>query len=199
MEWSVQRLSQVTEEREIILAVRPQDRAPHLEPLLATLLESGLTRVIDGGATRQESMERALAASEPGYPLVLVHDAARPFFPLAATRAALDHAAQHGAAFLALPTPDTLKLVDADQRVRETLDRKGVWQAQTPQVMQRTLLLEALEKAHQHGFVGTDDASLLEHSGLPIAVVRGSVQNIKITQLEDLDLAGLLAPTEDEQ
>ena len=86
----------------------------------------------------------------------------------------------------------------ADLRVLETLDRRGVWQAQTPQVMQRSLLLQALAKAHEDGFVGTDDASLLEHAGLPVAVVRGSVQNIKITQLEDLDLAGLLAPTEDE-
>ena len=199
VEWSLRRLAQVTKEREIILAVRPQDRTSHLEPLRETLVAAGLTRVVDGGATRQESMERALAASDPAYPLVLVHDAARPFFPLTATRAALDHAAQHGAAFLALPTPDTLKLVDADLRVLETLDRKGVWQAQTPQVMQRTLLLQALEKAHRDEFVGTDDTSLLEHAGLPVAVVRGSVQNIKITELEDLALAGLLAPTEDQQ
>lgn len=194
----MRRLARVTAEREIILAVRPVDRETHLDPMLDMLHAAGLSRVVDGGATRQESMERALAASDPEIPLVLVHDAARPFFPIAAARAAIDRAAQVGAAVLALPTPDTLKLVNSDQQVLQTLDRTGVWQAHTPQVIARPRLLKALAKARADGFVGTDDASLLENAGLPVAVVRSSLQNIKITDTEDLRLAELLAPSEAE-
>jgi 2-C-methyl-D-erythritol 4-phosphate cytidylyltransferase len=198
VEWSVRRLAQVTADREIILAVRPMDREAHLDPMLEMLHAAGLSQVVDGGATRQESMERALAASDPESPLVLVHDAARPFFPIAAARAAIHRAAEVGAAVLALPVPDTLKLVKPDHEILQTLDRTGVWQAQTPQVIARPRLLRALAKAREDGFVGTDDASLLENAGLPVTVVRSSLQNIKITDPEDLRLAELLAPSEAE-
>lgn len=186
-------MAQLTTEREIVLAVRAGDRETHLQPLLERLREAGLTRVVEGGTSRQESMQRALAASDPGFPLVLVHDAARPFFPIAAARQAVEQAARVGAALLAFPTPDTLKLVDRSGEVLRTLDRQGVWQAQTPQVIQRSRLLEALEKARRDGFTGTDDASLLEHAGLPVSVVRSSLRNIKITEMEDLRLAELVA------
>jgi 2-C-methyl-D-erythritol 4-phosphate cytidylyltransferase len=194
---SVARLAVVQEDREIILVVHPEDRATHLAPVLPLLREAGVDTVVDGGATRQESMRNAVAASDPKAPLILVHDAARPFPPVDAVRAAVESAARVGAACLAIPAPDTLKLVGADRMIVQTVDRSGIWQAQTPQVARRELLLRALEAARRDGFEGTDDMSLLERIGTRVAVVPGSRANLKVTTPEDLILARCLAQTED--
>lgn len=182
---------------EMVLAVHPADRTTYLEPLLADLEEHGLGLVVDGGQTRQESMARALAASNPQAELVLVHDAARPFFPIGAAREALETARAVGAAVLAVPVPDTLKRVDSARRVVATLDRDGLWLAQTPQVMRREVLEEALALAHEEDTLESDDVALLEHLGRPVAVVLGSPANIKITTQADLDLAEALASWEE--
>ena len=194
---SLARLAQITDDREIVLAVDPADRAPHLEPLLGELRALGLDRVVDGGATRQQSMQRAFAACSADAGLVLVHDAARPFLPVEAARAALARAEQVGGAVLAVRAPDTLKRGDADDRVVETLDREGVWLAQTPQVCRRDLLERALERAARDGFTGTDDVSLLEHAGFPVALVESTPTNLKITTPHDLALAEAIAAVED--
>lgn len=146
-------------------------------------------RFVDGGATRQESMQNGLAACSPDVDLVLVHDAARALLPIAATRACIAAAAAHGAALLALPAPDTLKKVSPEGLVERTVDRAGIWLAQTPQVIRRELLARAMASAAQAGFLGTDDVSLVERLGEPVAVVRGSPTNIKITAPDDLPLA----------
>ena len=181
----------------MVLAVHPDDRATHLEPLLPTLKKLGLGLVVNGGATRQESMARALAASSTDRELVLVHDAARPFFPIAAVREALDKARTVGAAVLAVPVPDTVKQVDNDQRVVATLDRDGLWLAQTPQVIRRDLLEQALAAARKDNAKESDDVALLERLGQPVAVVMGSARNIKITTPADLELAEALALREE--
>lgn len=195
---SVERLAAVTAGMgEIILAAHPDDRRELLASELGALEAAGLTRVVDGGDTRQDSMRRALAASDPSFPLVLVHDAARPFAPIEATRRACERAAAVGAACLAIPAPDTLKRVDDHHRIVETVDRAGIWLAQTPQVAQRALLERALELAEREGFAGTDDASLLERAGATVEVVLGSPTNLKITTTQDLALASLIAEQED--
>jgi len=89
---------------------------------------------------------------------------------------------------LAIPAPDTLKRVE-DGAVAATIDRSEIWLAQTPQVIRRTVLLQAIEHARTTGFVGTDDVSLVEHLGSPVTVVPGSPANLKITRPEDLPLA----------
>ena len=149
-------------------------------------LRSNPGRTVDGGETRQESMQRCLHAAGP-VDLVLVHDAARPLLPIAATRQCIEAAAATGAALLAIPAPDTLKRV-GDGAVAATIDRSGIWLAQTPQVIRRSVLLQALEHARATGFTGTDDVSLVEHLGAPVAVVPGSPANLKITRPEDLPL-----------
>lgn len=146
-------------------------------------------RFVDGAATRQESMHNGLAACGPDVDLVLVHDAARALLPIGPTRACLAAAAAHGAALLALPAPDTLKKVSPEGLVEGTVDRAGVWLAQTPQVIRRELLLRAMAHAAATGFTGTDDVSLVERLGEPVAVVRGSPTNLKITAPDDLPLA----------
>jgi len=193
------RLAAVTDDREIILTCPPDRRDQLIRSLPPHLEDNGVTEIVSGGASRQESMRRALAASDPSFPLVLVHDAARPFLPIAATRQALRRAARIGAALLAIPAPDTLKRVDEDHHVLETLNRSGIWLAQTPQIVQRELLLRALDRAEQDGYEGTDDVSLLERTGVAIEVIEGSRTNIKVTTKADMEFAELIARAEDEE
>jgi 2-C-methyl-D-erythritol 4-phosphate cytidylyltransferase len=194
---SIERLRLVAEDPEIVLAVNPEHREPFVTPLLPRLRELGVAAIVDGGESRQESMRRALAASSEDRPLVLIHDAARPFFPVSAAREALVRAAEVGAALLAVRSPDTLKRVGDDGRVRATVDRSEIWLAQTPQVLRRDRLTTALTIAERSGFVGTDDVSLCEHAGDTVAVVAGSRLNLKITTPDDLLLAECVARRED--
>lgn len=196
LEHCLRRLARVTEDRELILAVNPQDRPTFVEPLITSLRAIGVLHIVDGGPTRQASMRAALAASDPSAPLVLVHDAARPLVPIAATRTALRRAETIAGVALAIPVADTLKRVDDSGRVLATLDRTGAWQAQTPQIAQRDKLLAALAIADRDGFEGTDDMSLLEHAGLPVALVAGTRANVKVTQFEDLAFVAALLQAE---
>ena len=149
--------------------------------------------VVAGGRSRQVSVANGL---EHVHTLnVVVHDAARPFATAAevhAVLAALDEAA---GAIVALPVDDTLKRVESD-RVRATIDRSGLWRAQTPQAFRTEVLREAHRRAVQDGFEATDDAQLLERYGRDVRVVRGRATNIKLTRSEDLDLAEALLRSE---
>jgi 2-C-methyl-D-erythritol 4-phosphate cytidylyltransferase len=182
---SVRRLAKLADSAEIVLAVHPEDRSKHLDSLLPELTELGVTKVVDGGSSRQESMRRALAAA--GH-------AARPFFPIDATRDAIEAAQATGAALLATPVPDTLKRISDDHTVKATLDRSGVWLAQTPQIIRRDLLEQGLKS----GFDATDDVSLVEQLGGQVMIVPGSSRNLKITSPSDLELAELIANLEDQ-
>jgi 2-C-methyl-D-erythritol 4-phosphate cytidylyltransferase len=178
--------------------VHPDDRRTHLAeclPQLQALVPGDHLQVVDGGASRQESMQRGLLAVGTGADLVLVHDAARALLPIAATRTCLETAARHGAALLAIPAADTMKRVQG-QSVIGTVDRSGIWLAQTPQVIRRELLQRALAHAVATGFEGTDDVSLVEHLGERVEVVTGSPTNLKITRPEDLPLAEAILAAE---
>jgi 2-C-methyl-D-erythritol 4-phosphate cytidylyltransferase len=184
---------------ELIVLVHPDDRATHLAACMSDLrtlvAHSAALRIVDGGATRQESMLRGLAACSRDVDFVLVHDAARALVPIPATRACLLAAQRHGAALLAVPAPDTLKRVSGD-RIETTVDRTGIWQAQTPQIVRRELLQRAFDNALATGFQGTDDVSLVEHLGEPVVVVPGAPTNVKITRPEDLPLAEAILAAE---
>jgi 2-C-methyl-D-erythritol 4-phosphate cytidylyltransferase/2-C-methyl-D-erythritol 2,4-cyclodiphosphate synthase len=166
--------------------------AEHLEfaNLLVQQYNLKRCRVIMGGILRQDSVEQGLqAASEAEY--LVIHDGVRPLVSPALIEKCLKGAMTHGAAITALPVKDTLKAV-FDQTITETVDRTNLWQAQTPQAMKRSLLAEAYRQAKQDNFVGTDEASLLEHIGCKAAIVTGSEMNLKITHPEDLNLAEAL-------
>jgi 2-C-methyl-D-erythritol 4-phosphate cytidylyltransferase len=180
------------DEWQLLLVVHPEDREQHVTRWLPALREvvggRGQMAIVDGGETRQESMQRALATVADDVDLVLVHDAARALLPVEATRECIAAASQVGAALLAVPASDTLKQVAAD-RVVGTVPRAGIWLAQTPQVIRRELLARALAHAASTGFAGTDDVSLVEHLGADVAIVRGTATNLKITEPGDLRLA----------
>ncbi len=145
-----------------------------------------------GGDTRQQSVQNGLNLLPADVQGILVHDGARPMLTGAVIDRCIDGINDYGAVIAAVPVKDTLKEVKETAVIR-TVDRSGLWQAQTPQAMQRELLKQAFAHAAATGFTGTDEASLLEHAGIPVYVVDGSEQNIKITRPEDLVMAsGLL-------
>jgi len=139
--------------------------------------------VVPGGATRQDSVRAGLEALVPHAPdLVLVHDAARPFFPDRTIPDLVEALRAHPGAIPAAPVADTLKR-GTDGVIAATVPRDGLFRAQTPQGFRFRPLLDA----HRSGLVGaTDDASLLEAAGLSVALVTGSEDNIKLTYPEDL-------------
>ncbi len=154
---------------------------------------AGRVHVVEGGENRQESVSHALAAL-PAQPedIVLVHDAVRPLIDTATIDRTIDAVAEHGAAIVGLPAIDTIKQVERTAHgalVTSTIPREVVVLAQTPQGFRFGLLQKVFAEAADDGFVGTDEASVVERAGLPVAVVPGSQINLKITQPGDLELA----------
>jgi 2-C-methyl-D-erythritol 4-phosphate cytidylyltransferase len=142
-------------------------------------------KIVEGGATRQDSVRRALMFTSAESGLVVIHDAARPFATPALFSACIDAAAQTGAAIAATPVSDTLKRAD-EGIIVGTVPREGLWQAQTPQAFRRELLRSAHERALREQFAATDDAHLCERLGIAISVVQGSALNLKVTTPDDL-------------
>ncbi len=143
--------------------------------------------VVPGGATRQESVWRALQVAPPA-PLIVVHDGVRPFIDRHLIDAVVGAAVTTGAAICAVPIAETVKRVH-EGRVQATLDRSELWAVQTPQAFRAALLREAHEKALRDAVVGTDDAMLVERLGHAVRVVPGLARNIKITTAADLGRA----------
>ncbi|MBF0109632.1 MAG: 2-C-methyl-D-erythritol 4-phosphate cytidylyltransferase [Magnetococcales bacterium] len=160
-----------------------------LGPLLARLPR--VLSPVRGGATRQESVWRGLAAlALPADAWVAIHDAARPFPGKKLLDRLLEGRKDHVALIPALPAADTVKSVDPGSNIiLETLDRSRIWLAQTPQLFHHGTILDLHERARAAGFVATDDASLAEWGGIAVRVVPGDHRNIKITHPWDLELA----------
>jgi len=154
---------------------------------------SGRVHVVEGGDSRQESVVNALnAITAESDDIVLVHDAVRPLIDTATIDRTIDAVVQHGAAIVALPAIDTIKQVERTAHgaiITSTIPREFIVQAQTPQGFRFGLLKNAMKDATADGFIGTDEASVVERAGLPVAVVHGSQVNLKITQPGDLELA----------
>lgn len=146
-------------------------------------------QIVAGGAERQNSVLNALRAiNAAADDIILIHDGVRPFVPLAAVRRSLELACEYDGALLAVPAKDTIKVVK-DAFAVATPPRETLWLAQTPQAFRYSVIRAAHELAEAEGFIGTDDASLLERLGKKVHVVIGDYRNIKITTPEDLILA----------
>ncbi|MGI8990186.1 MAG: 2-C-methyl-D-erythritol 4-phosphate cytidylyltransferase [Bryobacteraceae bacterium] len=184
---------------EIVVAVRGEDREWVADMLRKEVRRIPL-RVVEGGNSRQESVENAFAAVAPDTDLVAVHDAVRPFVELEAIDRAIEEAAEYGAAIVGIVPVDTVKQVSGAQstgaKVRATISREHLILAQTPQVFRYDLLRQAFEAARRDGFNGTDESSLVERLEIDVRVVLGSDRNIKITRPGDMDLARLFLERE---
>ena len=149
-----------------------------------------VTKVICGGATRQESVRLGLESLSPPPGLVAIHDGARPLVSPVDIDNVIGVAAAQGSAMLAAKVSDTVKQVDNDH-VSSTLDRELLYLAQTPQVFRYDQILSAHRDASKNGFA-TDDAFLMESKGIKVRVVQPIHPNFKITTREDLIVAEAL-------
>ena len=188
---------------EIVVALRRED-LDWVDDLLAQEISGLRVKVVEGGNTRQESVENAFQALDPSTELVAVHDAVRPFIDIDTINRALDEAATSGASIVGIVPVDTVKQVSSAQatgaKVRATISRERLVLAQTPQTFRREILAQAFEAARADGFTGTDESSLVERlEQVQVGVVLGSERNIKITRPGDMELARLFLEQERRQ
>jgi 2-C-methyl-D-erythritol 4-phosphate cytidylyltransferase len=170
---------------QLVLVISAEDREYFLSKFGANVAILGVD-LVDGGAERADSIQNAIEHVKPEIDFVAVHDAARPCFADQWVSDVFAAAEKTGAAILATPVRGTLKRV-ANNTIAETVSRDGLWEAQTPQVFRRELLVKAY--AQRGGANATDDAQLVERLGQKITIVPGSPINLKITSREDLRLA----------
>ncbi len=180
---------------EIVVALRPED-LDWARGLVHHEHPSRPVRFVEGGDSRQQSVENALATLAPETELVAVHDAVRPFIDTELIEQVIAEASQTGAAIVGIVPVDTVKRVHKN-KIRATLPREHLVLAQTPQVFRFDLLKRAFESAREDSFAGTDEASLVERlEQVEVSVVQGSDRNIKITKPTDMDLARLFLAEE---
>jgi 2-C-methyl-D-erythritol 4-phosphate cytidylyltransferase len=182
---------------EIILAVPEHDFNFTRNDLLRRFSFSTPLHIIKGGGTRQESVGNGLdkamqICGEPDATLVLIHDGVRPFVGNTLIDRCLDGAWENGACIPALGISDTVKRVDENSRIICTLERDGLFRAQTPQVFRLDVIRRAASHAEDTGFLGTDEASICEHAKIPVTMVEGGTFNIKLTSPRDLSFASII-------
>jgi 2-C-methyl-D-erythritol 4-phosphate cytidylyltransferase len=191
LEHTISRFIEVPNVSQIIVATS-KNCINTIEEMLSVYADQVNYMVVQGGKERQYSIYNALKHVKEEIELVAVHDAVRPFVRVELIEECCRVAVNVGGAVLGVPAKDTIKKVNTDRRITETPDRAFLWQAQTPQIFQRQLLMDAYESAITHEFVGTDDASLVERIGGQIEMVEGDRENLKITYPVDLKIAELI-------
>jgi len=192
---TLRQFAAVAEVSEICVALRPGEMAgvrARLDQEGRDILQKKV-QLVEGGEHRQQSVANALAAIHAADDdIVLVHDAVRPFVTHEIIEEVIRAAEKYGAAIAGTPAVDTVKQVERTSEgalIKTTIPRERVVMAQTPQGFRYALLKKAFDEAAADGFMGTDEASLVERSRHPVAVVMGSAKNIKITTPGDLELA----------
>lgn len=155
-------------------------------------LSSFVKKVVVGGAQRQSSVRNGLRALPSDAECALIHDGARALVTEDVIRGAIESVEKYGSGVAAVPVTDTIKRAAPDGRVLETPDRSTLYAMQTPQAFRLPLILQAHRQAQKDGFLGTDDASLLEHADIPVYLSEGSYENLKLTTPTDLRLAELI-------
>jgi 2-C-methyl-D-erythritol 4-phosphate cytidylyltransferase len=186
--------AQCPEVSEILVALR-KNEISGFRARLDSEKDAGMKKVqlVEGGEHRQQSVANALAALNAAPDdIVLVHDAVRPFVTPAIIQDVIRAVEKDGAAIAGMPAVDTVKQVERTAEgalIKTTIPRERIVMAQTPQGFRYSVLKKAFDEASADGFIGTDEASLVERSGHEVAVVMGSPQNMKITTPADLELA----------
>ena len=173
--------------KKIILPINPAEKE-EFQKLIQGLALAAPIQLVNGGSERQYSVCSGLEVLSEKAEIVLVHDGARPFINHSMINKLIADAKQSGASVLAVPVKDTIKQVK-DHHVEKTIDRSSLWAIQTPQAFRVSLLKKAHEAASATGYLGTDDASLVERLGEKVAITEGNYDNIKITTPEDLYFA----------
>lgn len=177
---------------EVFIAVPDSD----ISEVRLTIVERyGLTKVhliLPGGRERQDSVYNALQHASDEYGIIVIHDGVRPFVSVDLIGQAVAAAGEFGAITVGIPVKDTVKEVSAEGGVNKTVAREGLWLTQTPQAFLRPIIIAAYRKAAADGFYGTDDASLVERMDIPVRMIPGESDNIKVTTPDDVLLGDLL-------
>ena len=174
---------------EIFLVIPKEDVEYCQNKILSSLDLNNQINLVLGGAKRQDSVYNGLKAITKKTDTVVIHDGVRPFIQPEDLKECIFVAKKYGACIIGTPASDTLKSVDKSDIIETTLPREHIWLAQTPQAFQFDLILKAHETAQRDGYVGTDDASLVERLGENVKIINGGRFNIKITKKEDLAIA----------
>lgn len=186
--WTLKAFEMATGVDHVILAIRPEDQE-EIDQLVA---EGGFRKVkqmVAGGQNRQESVSHALFHLKESPEIVVIHDAARPLVGSDMIAQAVEGARKFGAVVFGLPPTDTVKKMDAENRVQETLSRNTLRLIQTPEAFQLSIILQAHIEGAGNEVGAFDDAELVERSGRMVTILPGNPRNIKITTPEDLQLA----------
>jgi len=183
---SAQLFNQRSDVKQIIVVVSPEDRESFDDQFGPDIAVLGIDAV-NGGEERCQSVLNGLAKVRPEISMVAIHDAARPCIRGKFIDRVFDAASKHGAAILAVPVWSTVKKMDSDGFVAETIDRQNLQLAQTPQVFRKDWLIDSFAQARNGN--PTDEAQLLEDNGKKIKLVEGEFTNIKITTKADMKFA----------
>lgn len=188
--WSLRALDAV-KDVELIIVVRPSERETEFEEEVGSLDLVTPVRFADSGATRHHSVVSGMSQVPEELALVAIHDGARPLLrpeTVAGAIALLEASPDADGVVVGHPSIDTVKFVN-DGRIASTPDRSTIWMAQTPQILRVPAFSRAIRSAEESGFVGTDDASVIEQCGGTVLMFEGPRDNLKITVAEDIALA----------
>jgi 2-C-methyl-D-erythritol 4-phosphate cytidylyltransferase len=176
----------------LVVVVLPREYAADPPPWL---FQCDIDRLLvsTGGRDRMQSVYNGLEDMPENIETVVIHDAARPLASGTVIDRVIREAQQGHGAIAALPVVDTLKEVDAENRIVRTVDRTNLWRAQTPQAFPRSVIDEVHTRARRDKLSATDDAALCEHYGFPVVVVRGSERGMKVTDEADFAIAESLS------
>lgn len=188
---TVRKFSECKEIKKLVVVASP-DEVAEVNELLANVKGIKPWQVVAGGSERQYSIANALAVVDDDASIIAVHDGARPLIDVATITKVIEAARQHRAAGVAVPVKDTIKMVDAEGFITGTPPRHMLWAIQTPQAFAAALLRQAYDIAAQQGYLGTDDAGLVERLGVKVKIVPGTYNNLKVTTPEDLLIAEAL-------
>ncbi len=151
-----------------------------------------VSRIIEGGRERQESVFKGLKALNNDTDIVLIHDGVRPFIKEEHIEKIIKETLQFGNCVLGVKVKDTIKICDEKNIIQSTPERKYLWIAQTPQAFKYNIIMSAHKKAFEDGFIGTDDSMLVERIGHKVKITESDYDNIKITTPEDLFFANAI-------
>ncbi|MDU6769986.1 MAG: 2-C-methyl-D-erythritol 4-phosphate cytidylyltransferase, partial [Veillonella sp.] len=188
IQWTLSHINQVKAVSEVILVVADGE-ASYMEQHIASLGLSKSIKIVTGGKERQDSVYAGLQAVGDDIDIVLVHDGARPLAKSELFERVIEGAETHGAVTIGVPSTDTIKRVDIDGQVLETLNRNELMNIQTPQGFLKDIFKEAQETAKQDAYLGTDDVSLVEYIGKDVYILDGDYENIKVTTPNDIAVA----------
>jgi 2-C-methyl-D-erythritol 4-phosphate cytidylyltransferase len=186
---TLERFREASSIESVVVVVEPGREGAFRKDIIEAHGFPGEWKVVGGGTVRQESVANGLAAVPPDCDVIVVHDGVRPFILPSVIDESVKLAAKDGACIVATPINETIKSVDEHGVIDFTVDRSVMWGAKTPQSFKLSVLREAMDKAREDNFFGTDESSLVERLGINVRVLEGDDRNIKITTPSDLKVA----------